>query len=305
MQNIGMMHQLRIVKEIKRFYNPYLEKYESKYKILYHLLHQSMLLSIQEPTSKITPSLAALDDAQILRRIRDEPGEDTPWKYSSTSGHLIPTSPRHEDMRLDPSLHVTLEGSLNDLPTAVSTEETKERESWVPEEKTQGTPFKTSVKETSDAYLKLPPEDNMREIPRRIQRTREASREDALASTQQFFTTVHERSRGANVEGPIVTSSDRNENDIPIASNIPTTPGIPETEATETEARSPRPFLHSGSPPRPTATATCRPMMWVQCISEEQINEPTPDDAHSSESDHTGISAHIEEVPEELQVGPT
>ena len=29
------------------------------------------------------------------------------------------TSPRHEDMRLDPSLNVTLEGSLGDLPIAV------------------------------------------------------------------------------------------------------------------------------------------------------------------------------------------
>ena len=128
----------------------------------------------------------------------------------------------------------------------------------------------------------------MRETPRRIQRTREAGREDALASTQQFFTMVHERSRGVDVEGSIMTSSDRNENDISIASNIPTTPDIPETEATETEVRSPRPFLPSGSPPRPTATATCSPRMWVQCISEGQINEPTPDDACSLESDHTG-----------------
>ena len=40
--------------------------------------------------------------------------------------------------------------------------------------------------------------------------------------------------------------------------------------------------------------------MWVQCILEGQINEPTPDDTHSSESDHTGISAHIEEIPEEI-----
>ena len=92
----------------------------------------------------------------------------------------------------------------------------------------------------------------------------------------------------------------RNENDIPIASNIPNTPGIPETEATGTEARSPRPFLPNGSPPRPTATATCGPRTWVQCISEGQINESTPDDACSSESDHTGTSAHMEEVPEEL-----
>ena len=227
--------------------------------------------------------MAALDDAQTLRRIRDEPEEDTPSQYSSTSGHLTPTSPRHEDMRLDPSLHVTLEGSLNDLPTAVSTEEAREGESQVPEEKTWGTPFKTSTKETSDTHLKLIPESNIRETPNRIQRAREASREDAIASTGQYFGTVHERSRGAIVEGPIVTSSDRNENDVPIACNVPTTPDVPETEAAETEVRSPRHFLPSGSPPRPTATATCRPRMWVQCILKGQINEPTLDDAHSSE----------------------
>ena len=78
-----------------------------------------MLLPTQDPTSEITPSLAVLDDAQTLRRIKDEPGEDTHWWYSSTGGHLTLTPPRHEDTRLDPSLHVTLEGSLSDLPTAV------------------------------------------------------------------------------------------------------------------------------------------------------------------------------------------
>ena len=128
--------------------------------------------------------MAALDDAQTLRRMRDEPGEDMPWQYSSTSGHLTLMSPRHEDTRLHPSLHVTLEGSLSDLLTAVSTEEARERGHQVPEEKTQGTPFKASIKETSDTHLKLIPESNMRETPRRIQRTREASREDAIASTR-------------------------------------------------------------------------------------------------------------------------
>ena len=121
-----------------------------------------------------------------------------------------------------------------------------------------------------------------------------------IASTQQFFATVHERSRGANVEGPMATSSDRNENGVPIASNVPATPDIPEREVAETEVRSPRSFLPSGSPPRPTATATCRPRTWVQHILEGQINEPTPDDAHTSKSDQTGISAHVEEIPEEL-----
>ena len=60
-----------------------------------------------------------------------------------------------------------------------------------------------------------------------------------------------------------------------IPSNIPITPDIPEAEATETETRSSRTFLLSGSPSRPTATATCQPRTWVQCISEGQINDPT------------------------------
>ena len=141
--------------EIRRFYKPYPEKYESKSRILYHLLHQSMSFPTQNSTSKITPNLAALDDAQTLRMIRDEPGEDTPQQYSSTSGHLTPTSPRHEDTRLDPSLHVTPEGSLSDLPTAISAEETWERRCQMPEEKIQETPCETSVKETSDTHLKL------------------------------------------------------------------------------------------------------------------------------------------------------
>ena len=62
-------------KEVKRFYKPYLEKYESKYRILYQMLQQANrqisqagVLSAEEPTSEITPSLAALDDAQAVRR---------------------------------------------------------------------------------------------------------------------------------------------------------------------------------------------------------------------------------------------
>ena len=67
--------------EIKRFYKPYLEKYESKYRVLYHLLQQLSLISTHETTSGMTPSLAALDDAPSLRQrewIQGEPGEDVP-----------------------------------------------------------------------------------------------------------------------------------------------------------------------------------------------------------------------------------
>ena len=101
-------------KEVKRFYKPYLEKYESKYRILYQMLQQANrqmgqagLLSVHEPTSEITPSLAALDDAQVLRRKewrRGELGEDIPRQYSTVCRHLTPTQPRHEN-GLNPRCH--------------------------------------------------------------------------------------------------------------------------------------------------------------------------------------------------------
>ena len=64
----GSAATLKECEEIKRFYKPYLEKYESKYRILYHLLQQPSLISTQETTSVITPNLATLDDAPSLRQ---------------------------------------------------------------------------------------------------------------------------------------------------------------------------------------------------------------------------------------------
>ena len=54
--------------EIKRFYKPYLEKYESKYRVLYHLLQQPSLITTHEDDSRMTPSLATLDDAPSLKQ---------------------------------------------------------------------------------------------------------------------------------------------------------------------------------------------------------------------------------------------
>ena len=180
-----------------------------------------------------------------------------PQQYSTIDGHLTPTLPKPEDMRLEPSLNAMPEGSLGDLPNVVNAEETREREHWIPEERPQGTPFETQIEGSPETRVKTKTESNIREVHRRIQRTREASREDAIASTHQFFAVVHERNRDTAAEEPTVTSADRNENDVAIPSNIPITPDIPEAEATETETRSPRTFLPSGSPSRPTATATC------------------------------------------------
>ena len=55
---------------------------------------QTSLLSTQESPLGITPSLAALDDAQALKQKewkRGEPGKDMPRQYSTISRHLTPT----------------------------------------------------------------------------------------------------------------------------------------------------------------------------------------------------------------------
>ena len=113
----GNAYTIEECEEIKRFYKPYLEKYESKYRVLYHLLQQPSLISTHESASGITPSLATLHDATSLKQrewIHSEPGEDVPHQYSSNEGHLTLNMPRGEDMRLEPSLNVTPEGSLTD-----------------------------------------------------------------------------------------------------------------------------------------------------------------------------------------------
>ena len=140
------------------------KKNESKYRVLYHLLQQPSLISTHESTSGMTPSLATLDDAPSLKQrewIRGEPGEDALCQYSSMSGCLTPTTPRHEDMRLEASLNVTSGGSLADIPAAVD----RERKNQVPEEKLLGTSSKTAYMDIPNTRVKTVPESSMRKPP--------------------------------------------------------------------------------------------------------------------------------------------
>ena len=307
--------------EIRRFYKLYLEKYESKYRILYQMLQQANkpmgqtgLLPIQDPTSGITPSLATLDDVQALRKKewkRDEPGKDMPRQYSTVSGHLTPMPPKHEDMRIDSTLDVTLQRSLSNLPAAVGGVEESGREPethQTPKEKLQdvcpSTNVMTSAEETPNNFVKtVPGRDsseqglNQVEPPRRIQRTREASREDVMASTRQFFASVNEQNQATTPELPVEISavtSERNTSNL----NIPVTSATP--TVTEMETKSPRTFLPNGSPSTPTATATCRPWTWVQCVLEGQINEPSQEGTGSAESSSTEPYLLAEGIPEDL-----
>ena len=62
-------------------------------------------------------------------------------------------------------------------------------------------------------------------------------------------------------------------------------------------------FLSYGSPSRPIATATCRPQMWVQGVSEDWTNVPPADGTDSGESRLSGPSLLEEEVPDNLGCG--
>ena len=273
--------------EVKRFYKPYLEKYESKYRILYQMLQQANkqishagVLSAQEHTPKITPSLGALDNGQALRRKewrRGEPSKDLPRQYSTLCRHLTPTQPRHEDMRMDATLNISPEGSLGDLPAATGGDANLRKEQQAPEapeiesrgtqppttmlDQTEETPY-TSVKEVLGRIS-----DRQRagqvDTPRRVLWMREGSQEDALASARNFFASENGQNQVVTLEFPgevPTTTMGRTilETSTPtITTTVPTTSTAAMT--TGAEAGSPRSFLPNGSPSRPTITATCRP----------------------------------------------
>ena len=139
--------------------------------------------------------------------------------------------------------------------------------------------------EIPNTCVKTVPESPTRETPRVIQRTKEASREEALATTQQFFAAVDRRNASVTA-GSQLASVEVHERDVVEVPDVPTATTSPPMNI-EVEPRgtsSPRISLPEGSPSHPTVTATCRPRTWMQQLTEGQINEPRREDASSSES---------------------
>ena len=79
----------------------------------------------------------------------------------------------------------------------------------------------------------------------------------------------------------------------------PVTSAPVETKCPEPETSPVRTFLPSRLPPRPTATATLRPRMLEQRLSEGQIDTQSRDDISSEEND-TLEPLVIEGLPDEL-----
>ena len=149
------------------------------------------------------------------------------------------------------------------------------------------------VAEVLEASPKVINERSVQEgSSRRNEITRETSREDAIAATRHFFNMVNEQ---RNItELPVMTATGVSQIDTPPVSHDPI-----ETEPTEPGTTSPRTYLPNGSPPRPNATATCRPETWVQCILEGQIEEHSREDGGSLESDPLEPLV-LEGLPDEL-----
>ena len=153
-----------------------------------------------------------------------------------------------------------------------------------------------------DTCVKTKPESTMREGPRVIQRAKEAIREEAIASTRQFFTTMDRRNTNISTGSPTGISAEVNERDVTEVPNAPTStaatiPVILDVEPMGTS--SPRISLPEGSPSHPTVTATCRPTTWMQQITEGQTNEPTTE-GDSDESNSSDVNVTSEEIPDEL-----
>ena len=113
-----------------------------------------------------------------------------------------------------------------------------------------------------------------------------------MTTTRLFFNNVAERRNIKEV--PTTSTVSVSQIDTPLAPLVPA-----ETEPVEPETTSSRMYLPSGSPPRPTATATCRPQTWVHCLSEGQIEEHSREDEDSVESEPLEPLV-LEGIPDEL-----
>ena len=283
--------------DIQRFYEPYVQKYETKYKILYQTLRQAIderkrTSSPRVSAPELTPSLVALEEASTLKGKewnRGEPHIETPHMYSTRDGRLTPTAPTYEEMRIETSLSVSQEESSTGLSAAVGGIESEQVSQQL---STNAEGLVTSVAPPSSIETRpkvVSESSNQDVLSGRQLMTREASREDAVVTTQSFFHTEPERRSATEV--PVTTTMSVSQVDTPPVTSVPVVTEHPEPLPVRT-------IPYSGTPPRPTATATLRPRMWVQRISEGQIEEQ-PQDEDSEESD-TLEPLVIEGLPDEL-----
>ena len=208
-------------------------------------------------------------------------------------------------MTLEPSINVTHEGSLIDIPTVVK-RETKEQ---VLERETLGTSSETAYMEFPNTQVKTLSKEPILGVSKTIQGTKEASKAEVLASTRQLFAAIDQRNMNTPARDQI-TPVEVHERDNPEVLEIPTTTVVTTTTSVTTPLiivdteligmSSPRISLPKGSSSHPTVTATCRLRTWMQQLTEGQTNVPRREDVSFSESNTSVVETLPEDIPDEF-----
>ena len=222
---------------------------------------------------------------------------------------------------MDSTLNITPEVSQNkyDIPTTLKGDVNQSESQQIPRMYEQrvadNQPFATALDRavetpyTSEKVLlsrtsddQPPGMSRFNDEPRRIQRAREESQEDALESVRHFC--VPGNGQEQAVQTRSINEAQTTAGSATIETHtIITTPAVITifiiTMAMNAITGGSSPFLPNGTHFRPTVTATCRPQMWVQRISEGWTGMPPHKDTESGESNlHAPPSSLEEEVPE-------
>ena len=199
-------------------------------------------------------------------------------------------------MRLEPTLNVTPEGLLTDIPTVVR----REIGEQALDRETLGTSSETAYMDFPNTQMKTIPKESER--PTTLRGTKETSQAEVLASTRQFFANIPAGDQRTSTENHVRDNTEITEE--PTTTNVttiistPTSPTIVDTALRGTD--SPLISLPERTMPHPTVTATCRPRTWMQQLTEGQTTEPTREGDSSNESLETMEETIPGDIPNEL-----
>ena len=190
-------------------------------------------------------------------------------------------------MKLEPTLHVTPESSLMDIPTVL-------------EREVMETSSKTAYMDFPCTQVKTRPKEMKRLTT--LCGTKEMSQAEVLASTKQFFANIPAKNQ--RMPSEVYVRDNDNVLRVPTTTIVTTTTSTPTSPTmVDTNLRgtgSPRISLPERTMSHPTATATCRPRTWMQQLTEGQTTEPRRERDSSNESLETMEETIPGDIPDEL-----
>ena len=262
--------------EIHRFYEPQVQKYEMKYKMLCQVLKHihgeiKRVTSPEGSAPELTPSVTAVENTFTLKdkeRNRGKSHVETSHRNPTREGRLTQLASAYEDVRTVTPYHGSTVETQEDLLTTEKGEEIEKvtQQPLDPIEKTES----RDVPPISVVYRPDEMEERVHQetISRKDEIPRECSRENALTQTRDIFNNVTERRSVTEV--PTITVTGVSYPDTPSTTSVP--------EIDHPEPSPIRTFPLNEIPSRPIATATLRPRMLEQRKSEGQVEEQSQKD---------------------------